>query len=168
MVWWGRITPRFVRYGRSLSVRWRDPAGQVVQRDRQRIRSRTRLTSTLESEGPFAPGEWRVEALLDSLLSLRRSAREVEEVKARDSDRTGDVAERSSHGEPVDLVVGNDSAGARRAWLERDLLNELPARRNGEEGLTGGALDRLGLSRTRQENRDERDGEQNKENAGDS
>ncbi len=66
LVWWARLTPRFLGYGEQIEVRWRDPSGRVVQQDAARRVERNLFVSELPLAGlgGNAIGEWRVETLL--------------------------------------------------------------------------------------------------------
>jgi len=64
--WWGRLTPHFLPYADEIVVRWRDPAGRIIQEETARSTGRVFVTSVLERRHaePSSSGEWTVEVLL--------------------------------------------------------------------------------------------------------
>ena len=79
VVWWGRISPEYMPERRRMSVRWIDPAGDVVLEEPVEPEGRRFVTATLalNDERRSQVGTWRVEVLLTGDPVDRRSFRLV-------------------------------------------------------------------------------------------
>jgi beta-barrel assembly-enhancing protease len=77
VVWWARVSSRYMDRREEIDVRWMDPAGHVVQERRVDGGARSHVISSLVLNADRAPraGIWRVEALLDGDLVDRRTFR---------------------------------------------------------------------------------------------
>ncbi len=67
VVWWGRITERYLPVRDQIQVRFTDPSGAIAQEQSAETARRPYVRSNLELSGEIAGrhGIWRVEALLD-------------------------------------------------------------------------------------------------------
>lgn len=79
VVWWARISSRYMGRRDAIEVRWTDPGGRIVQERRVDGGRRPHVTSSLalDEERVSQAGIWRVEALLDGDLIDRRTFRVV-------------------------------------------------------------------------------------------
>jgi len=77
VVWWGRVTERYVPMREEIQVRFTDPSGAIAQEQSAEAERRPYVRSTLELTGGIAGrhGIWRVEALLDDRPIDRRTFR---------------------------------------------------------------------------------------------
>jgi tetratricopeptide (TPR) repeat protein len=77
VVWWARISERYLPVRGQIEVRFTDPSGRVAQQSRAEAARRPYVCSTLELSGDLAGrhGIWRVEALLDEQPIDRRTFR---------------------------------------------------------------------------------------------
>lgn len=77
VVWWGRVTERYVPMREEIQVRFTDPSGAIAQEQSAEAKRRPYVRSTLELTRELAGrhGIWRVEALLDDRPIDRRTFR---------------------------------------------------------------------------------------------